>query len=215
MKWSDSEFMEMIQNLLLNYFQNEKESGNEKYDERIEEFEKLGYKAENFIENIIKNSIYAMGHYFGLIAGGLGDMLNWTWNKLYNEINKFLDKKVMWIVRNPDACPWCKNLDGKVFKMRNLPITHPNCRCGIVKVDDNIFESDMSRTKKDLYGRPGTSRWFKEKEIFYGEDGRATKVIDRTDHGNPKEHSNPHEHMISWDGNGNPDFSRQINNYKE
>jgi len=191
MKWSESEFMEFVQKLLHNYFLNEKENGSNKYDKRIEDFEKFGYKTENYEENILKNGMYAIGHYFKLTASQVGEALNWTWNKLKGEVDKFLDEKVMWVAKNPEACEDCKDLDGKVFKIRNLPITHPNCRCGITKADDNIVESDMSKTKKDFYGRPRNTKRVKYKEIYYGDDGRAIKETHWTDHGRPDQHSAP------------------------
>ena len=46
------------------------------------------------------------------------------------------------------------------------------------------------------------------KETHIGSDGRATKEIHYTDHGSAKHHSNPHEHTIYWDNNGNPIFKK-------
>ena len=44
-----------------------------------------------------------------------------------------------------------------------------------------------------------------------GPDGRAIKERHWTDHGKPKYHTNPHDHNISWDANGNPIFDESQN----
>ena len=44
-----------------------------------------------------------------------------------------------------------------------------------------------------------------------GPDGKATKERHWTNHGKPKYHSNPHDHDISWDVDGNPDFGSSQN----
>ena len=48
-------------------------------------------------------------------------------------------------------------------------------------------------------------------ETKIGEDGRATKERQYTDHGNPKKHSNPHDNIIRWNENGEPKWGEQIN----
>ena len=45
-----------------------------------------------------------------------------------------------------------------------------------------------------------------------GQDGRAGKERHYTDHGFPKYHTNPHDHLIYWDeNNGTPRMGREIN----
>lgn len=68
-----------------------------------------------------------------------------------------------------------------------------------------------SKSNKDshLHGKPGQIKRNGYKETHIGSDGRATKEIHYTDHGNPKYHSNPHEHHIYWDKYGNPIFKRK------
>ncbi len=46
-----------------------------------------------------------------------------------------------------------------------------------------------------------------------GDDGRAVYERHCTDHGKPKYHSNPHDHIIDWHNpvEGIPNFVRQIN----
>ena len=68
-----------------------------------------------------------------------------------------------------------------------------------------------SKSKKDghLYGKPGQIKRSGYKETYIGPDGRATKEIHHTDHGNPKNHTNPHEHIIRWDEKGNPIFNKK------
>ena len=67
-----------------------------------------------------------------------------------------------------------------------------------------------SKSKKDghLYGKPGQIKRSGYKETQIGSDGRATKEIHHTDHGNAKNHTNPHEHIIRWDKDGNPIFEK-------
>lgn len=42
-----------------------------------------------------------------------------------------------------------------------------------------------------------------------------TKERQYTDHGNSKTHSNPHDNIIDWKENGEPDWSNEINYYSE
>ena len=58
-----------------------------------------------------------------------------------------------------------------------------------------------------LTGKPGEIKVEGNKKTHIGEDGRADSEQHNTDHGNPKHHTNPHHHDISWDVNGNPVFS--------
>lgn len=69
----------------------------------------------------------------------------------------------------------------------------------------------QSKSKKDshLYGKPGQKKKSGYKETYIGPDGRAAREIHYTDHGNPKRHTNPHEHTIRWDDDGNPIFERK------
>ncbi|MBE6899475.1 MAG: RHS repeat-associated core domain-containing protein [Ruminococcaceae bacterium] len=64
-----------------------------------------------------------------------------------------------------------------------------------------------------LYGKPGDINIEDEKETKIGSDGRAIKERHNTDHNTPKYHTNPHDHDITWDSNGNPHFSKPINYY--
>jgi len=57
-----------------------------------------------------------------------------------------------------------------------------------------------------LYGSPGQINRDGYKETHIGPDGRAEWERHHTDHGNPKIHTNPHDHIIGWDENGNPIF---------
>lgn len=65
-----------------------------------------------------------------------------------------------------------------------------------------------SNSKSRLYGEPDTVNKDGYKTTYIGKDGRAYKEIHDTDHGNPKYHTKPHEHRISWDANGNPIFNK-------
>ena len=68
-------------------------------------------------------------------------------------------------------------------------------------------ESNSSKDKH-LYGKPGQIKKRGYKETHIGKDGRAYKEIHHTNHGNPKNHTNPHEHIIRWGKNGNPIFNK-------
>lgn len=50
-------------------------------------------------------------------------------------------------------------------------------------------------------------------ETKIGHDGRATKERQYTDHGNSKTHSNPHDNIIGWKENGEPNWNKEINYY--
>ncbi len=67
-------------------------------------------------------------------------------------------------------------------------------------------KTSNSRKNKHLYGKPGQINKSGYKETHIGKDGRAFKEIHHTDHGFPKYHTNPHEHIIKWDSKGNPVF---------
>lgn len=83
---------------------------------------------------------------------------------------------------------------------------------GIAVAGTYIYEKTVEKSDKDrLTGEPGDINKSKNKETKIGEDGRANKERHHTDHGNPKVHTNPHDHDINWDESGNPDFSGPIN----
>jgi hypothetical protein len=75
----------------------------------------------------------------------------------------------------------------------------------------NTYGSRKSVSVKNnrLYGKPGQKNRDGYKETFIGPNGRAIREVHYTDHGNPKHHTNPHEHSIMWDKNGNPIFERK------
>ena len=54
-----------------------------------------------------------------------------------------------------------------------------------------------------------------ERDTLIGEDGRAAAERHYSDHGNPKEHSEIHDHLIFWDPNrGTPDPQPPINYFE-
>ena len=65
-----------------------------------------------------------------------------------------------------------------------------------------------SRKIGRLYGKPGQIKRNGYIETTIGSDGRATKETHKTDHGFPKYHTNPHDHKIEWDKDGNPIFKK-------
>ena len=62
-----------------------------------------------------------------------------------------------------------------------------------------------------LYGSPGEIHVGKNKETRIGYAGKADLERHWTNHGSPKIHSIPHDHRITWDIKGNPNFSHAIN----
>ncbi|KGG79954.1 hypothetical protein Y919_08895 [Caloranaerobacter azorensis H53214] len=62
-----------------------------------------------------------------------------------------------------------------------------------------------------LRGKPNSINKDGYAETKIGPDGRAIKERHHTDHGNPKYHTNPHDHEIKWE-NGKPRFGPPINN---
>ena len=63
-----------------------------------------------------------------------------------------------------------------------------------------------------LFGRPGQVNRTRTTETRIGRDGRAVRERHHTNHNNSRRHTNPHDHTITWDQNGNPVFSDPINN---
>ena len=71
-----------------------------------------------------------------------------------------------------------------------------------------------SSGRERFQGTPGQiirSRDSYERATRIGSDGRANRERHYSDHGNPRQHTNPHDHNIRWDASGNPQFSRPIN----
>ena len=61
-----------------------------------------------------------------------------------------------------------------------------------------------------LVGNPGDIKKYGYRETHIGENGLGDRERHNTDHGNPKAHTNPHDHIITWENN-HPNFSPQIN----
>ena len=73
--------------------------------------------------------------------------------------------------------------------------------------DKREKNNDSVKNKDErLTGEPGEIKREGYKETFIGPDGRAIREKHWTDHGNSKKPTNPHEHEILWDVNGNPVF---------
>ena len=75
-------------------------------------------------------------------------------------------------------------------------------------------KQDGNEKKQDkdsrLKGAPGDINKEGYKETKIGDDGNATKERHNSDHGNPKKHTNPHDHKIKWI-DGKPSFGPPIN----
>ncbi|MBQ8526598.1 MAG: RHS repeat-associated core domain-containing protein [Clostridia bacterium] len=76
----------------------------------------------------------------------------------------------------------------------------------------NEKSKDDSKDKDSrLTGEPGEIKEERKSKTKIGSDGRAVKERHYSDHGNPSKHTNPHDHDITWDANGNPQFGPPIN----
>ena len=129
------------------------------------------------------------------------------------------------IVIENDArtCSLCREKDGTVYPTERavigvtLPPFHINCRCTVEGFSEDEFGEWWPKKDEDerYLGNPGevvrTRIGRSEYETKIAADGRATMERHHTDHGNPKEHSNPHDHVINWSPKGNPLHGRQIN----
>lgn len=76
---------------------------------------------------------------------------------------------------------------------------------------NTLGQKTNSKQKNRLFGKPGEIITAGNVKTKIGADGRAIKERHFTDHGNPKYHSNPHDHEIVWSENGNPIFTKAIN----
>lgn len=61
-----------------------------------------------------------------------------------------------------------------------------------------------------LVGPPNSTNSRGTTQTHIGNDGKADYERHNTNHGNPKDHTNPHDHKIDW-SKGYPDFSNKIN----
>ncbi len=70
--------------------------------------------------------------------------------------------------------------------------------------------ANKAKNEKDqrFYGNPGDINTQGNTDTLIGPDGSAQTERHNTTHGNPKIHSNPHDHDITWDENGKPNFSK-------
>lgn len=79
--------------------------------------------------------------------------------------------------------------------------------------DGSADETNNKTNDKDnrLKGNPGDVNKQGTSETKIGSDGNATRERHNTDHGNPKIHTNPHDHDIKWRPDGSPEFGPPIN----
>lgn len=75
------------------------------------------------------------------------------------------------------------------------------------KAEDERFLGEPGEVKQT---QSGGKRGGYHRETKIGPDGRATRERHYTDHDNPGEHSDPHDHEINW-SEGHPRFGKQIN----
>ncbi|MGI5985709.1 MAG: DUF4417 domain-containing protein [Clostridiales bacterium] len=117
-----------------------------------------------------------------------------------------------------------ENLD--VFKIGGTPKPQYDTIApflDISKGGGSAYGGDWQPVKEDdrrFVGNPGdinrtTDRNGNERETKIGPDGRAIMERHHTDHGFPKQHSNPHDHKIDWESPkyGIPNFVKPQINY--
>ena len=75
----------------------------------------------------------------------------------------------------------------------------------------SLPNQETAKKYPGLVGQPGEVIKDGYKETLIGPDGRAEKQRHNTDHNQPKQHTNPHDHDISWRPDNTPDFSKHIN----
>jgi len=68
--------------------------------------------------------------------------------------------------------------------------------------------------KARFNGSPGDIIRLGYRMTKIGVDGKASSERHLTNHGQPNKHSNPHDHIITWDADGHPQFGDPIN-YKQ
>ena len=85
----------------------------------------------------------------------------------------------------------------------------------ITEPEDVSTELDKTNFDKDsgLTGEPGEIKKEGNTETYIGPEGKAVKERHNTNHGKPKDHTDPHDHDITWDSNGNPYWSEPHNSW--
>jgi RHS repeat-associated protein len=110
-----------------------------------------------------------------------------------------------------------KILDALVDALENLLKPKAPSIDQATQSDENVQNEPQTNTEetkdKDarLKGKPGDINKEGDKETKIGPDGRATRERHHSDHGNPRRHTNPHDHDIDWTENGDPSFGKPIN----
>jgi len=68
---------------------------------------------------------------------------------------EILDMYVMWICHDSKTtCPICRGNHLKTFKMQNLPVTHPNCRCGLILSPNiNCSQEGLSKVLDEEFNK--------------------------------------------------------------
>jgi len=132
--------MNLVQNLLFNYFSYENQNGNKEFNKQIEKYKELGYNSNDFKTEAFQNGIYAIGHYFQYGANKLGEAFKWSWDKFSTELNNYLNMNVQWICYGENPCSFCQTLDGKIFKVYRIPAQHPHCKCGLIPIENRLTQ---------------------------------------------------------------------------
>jgi len=121
------------------------------------------------------------------------------------------------------TCNLCREKDSTVYSTDRavigvtLPPFHPNCRCTVEGFSEDEFGEWWPKKPVDerYLGNPGeiirTNSGRYDRDTKIGADGRATMERHYTDHVLPKQHSNPHDHVVNWSPKGHPFLGRPIN----
>jgi hypothetical protein len=105
------------------------------------------------------------------------------------------------VVKYCDNSPFSVKGSGSVYGGQWQP--HPD------KPEEERFFGEPGEIKHTFKPTKNGGYWIDTK---IGNDGRAKWDRHYTDHGYPNAHSNPHDHLITWNNErGNPEWGKQIN----
>ena len=119
--------------------------------------------------------------------------------KLYNANSDMIDRVLFSATFDSNTTNICKNLDGKVFKLKDAPQLplHPNERSHLVNI---LIGEDAEQVKKDLLPRPAVEPKSKEMYEKLGLTTRTgkTRSASRTDKSPLKGTQSKSENYESW-----------------
>ncbi|MDR0931379.1 MAG: hypothetical protein LBM38_06560 [Clostridiales bacterium] len=106
------------------------------FNNKLNIYDKYGKRVENY-ENAEEG--YALFVLSTLLKKDVTELLKIDG---FNASNESKDLLVKWICYDDEACDFCKSNNSRIFRLEDLPVTHPNCRCGL-ELSDEIKCSPM------------------------------------------------------------------------